>query len=143
VAARSGVGPDPSGTAQVDAYLANVPEDHRAALQAIRETIAAAAPDAVEGISYGIPGFKYRGKGLAWYANFKAHCSFFPGGTAQNYRAELVGFRLSKGTIQFKPDYPIPADLVTRIVRDRMAQIDAAAKARPKRDRLSVPGRTR
>jgi len=122
-------GPDASGAAQVDAYLANVPEDHRAALQALRETIAAAAPDAVEGISYGIPGFKYRGKGLAWYANFKAHCSFFPGGTAQNYRAELVGFRLSKGTIQFKPDHPIPADLVTRIVRDRMAQIDSAASA--------------
>jgi uncharacterized protein YdhG (YjbR/CyaY superfamily) len=117
------------GAAQVEAYLANAREEHRPALQALRATIAAAAPDAVEGISYGIPGFKYRGKGLAWYADFKAHCSFFPGGTARNYRAELEGFRLSKGTIQFTPDHPIPADLVTRIVRDRTAQIDAAASA--------------
>lgn len=117
-----------SGTAQVDAYLAKVPEDHRAALQTLRETIAAAAPEAVEFISYGIPGFKYRGKGLAWYANFKAHCSFFPGGTAQNYRDELAGHRLSKGTIQFTPDHPISADLVQRIVRDRIAEIDASGK---------------
>jgi uncharacterized protein YdhG (YjbR/CyaY superfamily) len=131
VATKSGFG-GPAGTAAVEAYLANAREEHRPALQALRATIAAAAPDAVEGISYGIPGFKYRGKGLAWYADFKAHCSFFPGGTARNYRAELEGFRLSKGTIQFTPDHPIPADLVTRIVRDRMAQIDAAASAQAK-----------
>lgn len=117
-----------SGTAQVDAYLAKVPKDHRAALQALRETIATAAPEAVEFISYGIPGFKYRGKGLAWYANFKAHCSFFPGGTAQNYRDELAAYRLSKGTIQFTPDHPIPPELVRRIVRDRMVEIGASRK---------------
>jgi uncharacterized protein YdhG (YjbR/CyaY superfamily) len=131
VATKSGFG-GPAGTAAVEAYLANAREEHRPALQALRATIAAAVPEAVEGISYGIPGFKYRGKGLAWYADFKAHCSFFPGGTARNYRAELEGFRLSKGTIQFTPDHPIPADLVTRIVRDRMAQIDAAASAQAK-----------
>ena len=116
-----------AGTAAVEAYLANAREEHRPVLQALRATIAAAAPEAVEGISYGIPGFKYRGKGLAWYADFKAHCSFFPGGTARNYTAELDGFRLGKGTIQFTPYHPIPADLVTRIVRDRIAQIDGAA----------------
>lgn len=126
MAARSD---DASGTAQVEAYLAKVPEDHRAALQALRETIAAAAPEAVEFISYGIPGFKYRGKGLAWYANFKAHCSFFPGGTAQNYRDELAGYRLSKGTIQFTPDHPILAELVQRIVHDRVTEIDASDKS--------------
>lgn len=113
------------GAAAVDAYLAATPDDHRAALQAMRETIAAAVPEATEGISYGIPGFKYRGKGLAWYASFKAHCSFFPGGTAQNYADELTDFKLSKGTVQFTPDRPPPVDLVTRIVRDRAAMIDA------------------
>ncbi len=59
-------------------------------------------------ISYGIPGFKYRGKGLAWYASFKAHCSFFPGGKAQNYSDELTGYKIPKGTIQLHPDKPIP-----------------------------------
>jgi len=127
VAAKSGFG-GLAGTAAVEAYLANARDEHRPALQALRATIAAAAPDALEGVSYGIPGFKYRGKGLAWYADFKAHCSFFPGGIAQNYAAELAGFRLSKGTIQFTPDHPIPADLVTRIVRDSMAAIDASGK---------------
>jgi uncharacterized protein YdhG (YjbR/CyaY superfamily) len=116
------------GSAPVDAYLAQAPEDQRAALQALRETIAAAVPEAVESISYGIPGFKYRGKGLAWYASFKAHCSFFPGGTAQNYRDELAGYKLSKGTVQFSPDKPIPSDLVSRIVRDRAAVIDAGGR---------------
>lgn len=122
-----------AGKAAVEGYLANAREEHRPALQALRATIAAAAPDAVEFISYGIPGFKYRGKGLAWYADFTAHCSFFPGGTARNYRAELEGFRLGKGTIQFTPDHPIPAELVTRIIRDRMAQIDGGASAKAKR----------
>ena len=115
----------PEGTVAVDAYLADAPPEPRAALQALRETIAAAVPDATEGISYGIPGFRYKGKGLAWYASFKAHCSFFPGGTAQDYADELASFKLAKGTVQFAPDRPIPPDLVTRIVRDRVAVIDA------------------
>ena len=131
MAAKAEAGP--AGTAAVEAYLANAREEHRPALHALRATIAAAAPDALEGISYGIPGFKYRGKGLAWYADFTAHCSFFPGGTARNYRAELEGFHLGKGTIQFTPDHPIPADLVTRIVRDRMAQIDGGGSAKARR----------
>jgi uncharacterized protein YdhG (YjbR/CyaY superfamily) len=116
------------GAAAVDAYLADAPDDHRAALQAMRETIAAAVPEATEGISYGIAGFKYKGKGLAWYASFKAHCSFFPGGTARNYADELSDFKISKGTVQFTPDKPIPADLVTRIVQDRAAMIDAGGE---------------
>jgi uncharacterized protein YdhG (YjbR/CyaY superfamily) len=138
MAVRSGSG---AGTAAVDAYLANAREEHRPALQALRATIAAAAPEAVEGISYGIPGFKYRGKGLAWYADFKAHCSFFPGGTAQRYRAELSGFRLSKGTIQFTPDHPIPAELVQRMIRARMAETDADAAAKAKAKAKAKPNR--
>ena len=114
-----------SGTALVDAYLADAPADHRAALQALRGTVLAAVPDAVELISYGMPAFKYRGKWLVSYASFKAHCSMFPGATAQNYRDELNDFKLGKGTIQFTPEHPLPAELVTRIVRDRAAVIDA------------------
>jgi uncharacterized protein YdhG (YjbR/CyaY superfamily) len=115
----------PDGTAGVEAYLAGVPEDHRAALQALRETIRAVAPDATEGISYAIPGFKYKGKGLAWFASFKSHCSFFPGGTAANYADRLPGFTFAKGTIQFTPDHPLPTDVVEDIVRDRLKDIDA------------------
>jgi uncharacterized protein YdhG (YjbR/CyaY superfamily) len=114
------------GSAAVDAYLAGAPEAHRKVLQELRELIREVAPDANEGISYAIPGFKYKGRGLAWYASFKAHCSFYPGGTARNYADRLEGFTFAKGTIQFTPDHQLPTDVVQDIVRDRMKEIDAA-----------------
>jgi uncharacterized protein YdhG (YjbR/CyaY superfamily) len=117
-----------AGKVAVDAYLAEAPEAHRMALQALRSQVRSLAPDAIEGISYGIPGFKYRGRGLVWYASFKAHCSFFPGGTAEDYAADLPGYTIAKGTIQFTPDHPLPTDVVERIVRDRMASIDSGGR---------------
>ena len=123
-----------AATAQIDAYLAALPPDQRAALQALRDTIAAAAPDAEEAISYGVPAFRYRGRDLVWYAAARAHCSFFPGGKpVEDNRAELTGFDTAKGTIRFTPDHRIPADLVQRIVRARMAETEAAAQAKGKR----------
>ena len=117
---------DPTpATAQVDAILAALPEDQRAAMQALRETIAAAAPDATETISYGMAAFRYRGRVLVYYAAFKAHCSFFPasGAAIARHAAELKDFVTSKGTLQFTPDHQIPADVVRRIVHERMAEI--------------------
>ena len=115
-----------AGSAAVDAFLATMAENQRPALQALRETIAAAAPGAEEGISYGVAAFRYRGRWFLWYAGAKAHCSLFTGGQAiDDHRAELAGRSLSKGTIRFTPDNPLPADLVRRIARDRMASIDA------------------
>lgn len=125
-----------SGTAQIDTILAGLPADQRAALQSLRETIAATAPGAEEVISYGMPAFRYRGRSLVSYAAFKAHCSFFPMSAEliEAYRDELAGFATSKGTLQFTPEHPIPRDLVERIVRERMAQVDIRAAARPGRD---------
>ena len=124
-----------SATAQIDATLAALPADQRTALQSLRRTIAAAAPSAEETISYGMPAFRYRGRALVYYAAFKAHCSFFPGAELiESYRDELAGFATSKGTLQFTPERPIPGDLVERIVRERMAQIDRRAGAKPGRD---------
>ena len=119
---------DPAtATAQIEATLAALPADQRAALQAIRETIATAAPEAVETISYGMPAFRYRGRALVSYAAFKAHCSFFPMSAELigKYRDELAGFATAKGTLRFTPEHRIPEALVERIVRERMAQIDA------------------
>jgi uncharacterized protein YdhG (YjbR/CyaY superfamily) len=118
----------PSGVAGVEAYLADVPDDHRAALEALREQIRAAAPDATEVITYQMPGFKHRGKYLVAYASFKAHCSFFPGGVAENYRDRLPDAVIRKGTIQFTPGRPLPVDVVQDIVRDRIAEIDAGGR---------------
>jgi uncharacterized protein YdhG (YjbR/CyaY superfamily) len=118
---------DPAhATAQIDETLAALPAEQRAALQALRETIAAAAPGAAETISYGMPAFRYRGRALVSYAAFKAHCSFFPmsAGLIEAHRDELAGFATAKGTLRFTPEHPLPSDLVARIVRERMAQID-------------------
>jgi uncharacterized protein YdhG (YjbR/CyaY superfamily) len=116
-----------AATEQIDAMLAALPGDQRAALQTLRETIAGAAPGADETISYGMPAFRYRGRALVSYAAFRAHCSFFPMSSEviERYRDELSGFSTAKGTLRFTPEHPLPNDLVARIVRDRMAQIDA------------------
>lgn len=114
-------------TAWIDAYLAALPTDQRTALQALRETIAAAAPDAAEGISYGIPAFRYRGRPLVWYLAAKAHCSFFPGVALDPHRGDLEGYDVAKGTIRFTPGHPLPANLVGRLVQERIARLTAAA----------------
>jgi uncharacterized protein YdhG (YjbR/CyaY superfamily) len=112
-------------TAWIDAYLATLPEDQRSALEDLRRTIAAVAPEAVETISYAMPAFRYHGRGLVSYMAFKAHCSFFPMGAWDQYRERLVGFAVDKGTIRFTPERPLPTDIVEAIVHDRMAAIDA------------------
>jgi len=119
---------DPTtATAQIDATLAALPADQRAALQALRQTIASAAPEAEETISYGMSAFRYHGRALVAYAAFKAHCSLFPMSSAliEAHRDELVGFATAKGTLRFTPEHPLSSDLVVRIVRERMDQIDA------------------
>ena len=117
---------------RIDAMLAAAAPDQRVLLQALRETIAAAAPEAEETISYSMPAFRYRGHALVSYSAFKNHCSLFP------MSAELIernpgkfgAFATAKGTLQFTPSNPIPADVVTWLVRERMAQIDAARTGR-------------
>jgi uncharacterized protein YdhG (YjbR/CyaY superfamily) len=126
---RAGAGAKDSGQpppAAIDAYLASLPADQRAALEQLRATIAAAAPAAEEGFSYSAPAFRYRGRPLVAYLAAKGHCSFFPMNPAVQdaHRAALAGFSMSKGTIHFSPDRPIPAEVVTSIVRARLAEID-------------------
>jgi uncharacterized protein YdhG (YjbR/CyaY superfamily) len=102
----------------IDEYLATVPENARATLEALRRVIKAAAPDAVESISYGMPAFKYLGRPLVYFAAAKQHCALY--GT-------------SKGTLRFPPCEPPPEALVTTLVRERMATIEAAAAGRTRR----------
>lgn len=124
--------PTPARSAEVDAVLAGLPPETREALEELRRTIAAAAPDAVEGIGYGVPAFRYRGRPLVSFGAGKRHCSFYVQSPAvlDAHREELAGYETSKGTIRFAPDEPLPAALVTTLVRARMAETDAAAAAR-------------
>ncbi len=122
--------PDPaSASAQIDAILGALPDDQRAALQALRETIAAAAPKAVEAISYSLPAFKYRGRPLVSFGAAQAHVALYvmSPATMEANQELLAGYDTSKGTIRFKPGTPLPADLVATLVRARMAETDAAA----------------
>jgi uncharacterized protein YdhG (YjbR/CyaY superfamily) len=112
---------------QIDAILAAAAPDQRAALQALRETIAAAAPEAGETISYSMPAFRYRGRALVSYAAFKTHCSLFPMSAEliERHPEKVGAFATAKGTLRFTPSNPIAADVVTWLVRERMTQIDA------------------
>lgn len=105
----------------IDAYLAKVPQEQRAALQALRQVIRRAAPDAEECISYGLPGFRQGGRLLVSFGAARKHCAFYPGATVWQFKTELKGFSLSKGTIRFTPDHPIPARVVSHIVKARIA----------------------
>lgn len=120
----------PSESTQIDATLAALPADRRTALQSLRETIAAAAPEAEETISYGMPAFRYHGRPLVAFAAFKAHCSLFPMSSAfiEAHRDDFAAWATAKGTIRFQPSRPLPRELVTTIVLARMAQIDAARR---------------
>jgi uncharacterized protein YdhG (YjbR/CyaY superfamily) len=112
---------------EVEAYLAGVPEAFRGALEELRATIRKAAPaEATEGLSYGMPAFRYKGA-LVAYAAFKAHCSFFPmsGRLIEEMGDELKGYSLSKGTIRFEAGKPLPTALVRKIVKARVAQNEA------------------
>jgi uncharacterized protein YdhG (YjbR/CyaY superfamily) len=108
----------------VDAYLAKVPEPARTTLEKLRETIRAVVPSGTtEGLSYGIPALHYKGA-LVAYAAFMNHCSFFPmqASLIDEMEEELKGYRTSKGTLQFPLDKPLPASLVKKIVKKRIAE---------------------
>ena len=82
-------------------------------------------PGATETISYGIPAFKYKGV-LVWFAAFSNHCSLFPtAAVIEAFKKELQGFTISKGTIQFPTDKSLPAALIKRMVKARVAQIES------------------
>jgi len=108
----------------VDEYLAGVPEPARTTLSKIRAAIRSAVPpEATETISYRIPAFRHKGV-LVWFAAFSNHCSLFPTASViEAFKNELKGFATSKGTIQFPTDKPLPAALVKKLVKARVAQI--------------------
>ncbi len=108
----------------VDEYLAGVPEPAHSTLNKVRATIRSVVPpEATEDISYGIPTFRYKGALLA-FAAFSDHCSLFPMSLAvmAAFKNELKGFPTSKGTIRFPLDKPLPAALVKKLVRARLAE---------------------
>jgi uncharacterized protein YdhG (YjbR/CyaY superfamily) len=113
----------PNRPKTVDEYFAAVREPGLARLKELRAAIRAAVPaGATETISYGIPAFRDK-RVLVWFAAFSQHCSLFPGReVVAKCKAELKDFTTAKGTVQFPLDQPIPATLVKRLVKARVAQ---------------------
>jgi uncharacterized protein YdhG (YjbR/CyaY superfamily) len=110
----------------IDEYLAGVPEPARTTLKTIRARIRSVVPpEATEVISYRIPAFKYKGM-LVWFGAFSDHCSLFPGaGIIEAFKDELKRYPIAKGTIQFPLDKPLPAALLKKIVKARVAANEA------------------
>jgi len=110
--------------AEIEAYLAKLPDDQREALRSLRATIAKAAPGATEAVSYGVPAFKLHGHPLVSYGAGKNHCAFYLMGTAamDAHRAELERYETGKGSIRFTPDAPLPQPLVRKLVKARIAE---------------------
>jgi len=119
----------------VAGYFRSLSRDQRPALQTLRETIAAVVPEATEGITYSMPGFLLGGKGFVAYAAFKDHYSFFPMGTSaiEDYKEQLGEHLTGKGTISFRYGERLPATLIKKIVRTRLAEARAkeARRRRP------------
>lgn len=112
------------GASTIDEYLAALSDDDkRAALEKLRKTIRSAAPGAEECISYRLPAFRLDGMLVAFGAT-ASHCAFFPmsSTTVAAFKKELDDYDTSKGTIRFQPDHPLPAALVRRMVKARIAE---------------------
>ena len=108
----------------IDEYLAGVNADQRAALEALRRTIRAVAPKAEEYIGYGLAAFRLNGRPLVAFGASANHCAFYPmnSTTVKAFQEQLKRFETSKGTIRFQADNPLPAALVRKLVKARIAE---------------------
>ena len=124
----------------IDEYLAPLSVEKRAALQYLRRAIMAAAPKAVECISYGIPAFRVGGRVLVYMGAATKHCAFYPGAHPIAAHAKpLAAYDTSKGTVRFPPDKPLPATLVRKLVKTRIAEQAARRSPPPERPSRSNP----
>ena len=120
--------PAPPGI--VEEYFATIPEPECSTLKRVRAVIRAGAPaEVTEVLSYGIPAFKIetpKYKGIVmWYAAFSDHCSLFPTASViQAFKKELKDYRVSKGTIQFAVNKPLPATLLKKMVKARLTEME-------------------
>jgi uncharacterized protein YdhG (YjbR/CyaY superfamily) len=106
----------------IDEYLRNIEEPQKSTLEALRKMILEILPEAEQCLSYGVPTFKVSGKGIAGFAAYKNHCSYFPmSGTVLNQLGnQLAKYKTSKGALQFAVDKPLPKVLVKKLIQLRL-----------------------
>jgi uncharacterized protein YdhG (YjbR/CyaY superfamily) len=115
----------------VDEYMAGVAEPARGRLEKMRTLIRASLPrEATEIISYRMPAFKHK-RVLVWFAAFKDHCSLFPtAAVIEEFKDELKGFTISKGTVRFPADKPLPAALIKKMVKASLEKSEGKGRGR-------------
>lgn len=109
----------------MDDYIRSFPKEVRLVLITVRRAIHASASSAEEAMSYGMPAFKLKGKGLVYFAAWKDHLGFYPGGPSAilAFKKELSPYKQAKGSVQFPWNKPIPYGLIKRIVKYRVKQV--------------------
>ena len=109
---------------QIDDYLRDVDEPKRSTLQVLRRMILEVIPDAEQGMSYGMPAFRVQGKTVAGFAAFKDHLSYLPhsGRVLGQLADELAGYTMTKGSLHFPVDQPLPKAIVSRLVAVRLSE---------------------
>jgi uncharacterized protein YdhG (YjbR/CyaY superfamily) len=112
--------------ATFDEYLASLPGPQRAELERVRRVVQRAVPDAEESVSYGMPAFKYDKRPLLGFRASKNHLSVFPFSpeAIDAARGALEGFDISKGTVRFTPEQPVPDAALEELVRHRLREIE-------------------
>jgi uncharacterized protein YdhG (YjbR/CyaY superfamily) len=110
---------------EITAYLETLDEPKRATLQKLRQTILEVVPEAEQGISYGVPAFRWRGKVIAGFAAFKNHLSYLPhsGSVFPELRGELDSYTMSKGALHFAIDEPLPKEIVEKLIKVRISHV--------------------
>jgi uncharacterized protein YdhG (YjbR/CyaY superfamily) len=108
----------------VDEYIASVPVEHRGTVEKLRKLITAAAPDAVESITYGVPTYKINGRPLVYFGTAKPHFALYSvsGVIRETYREDLAGYAMSKGTIRFPWNEPFPSALIKKLLKACLAE---------------------
>jgi uncharacterized protein YdhG (YjbR/CyaY superfamily) len=116
---------DDAGVSEMEDYVRGLPPEQQAALAGVREVVEKVAPDADQGVSYGIPAYLHAGRPLLGFRAAKGHLSVFPFSPAaiEAVKDRLEGFDVSKGTIRFSPEVPLPDDVLADLVRARMEEI--------------------
>ena len=109
----------------VDDALATYPPADGAALARVIDLARRVAPDAQEGTSYGVPALRVSGKPLIGVSRAAGHLALYPFSPAaiDAVRDGLEGFDVSKGTVRFTAEHPVPDDVLERLVRARLAEI--------------------
>jgi len=108
----------------VEQYIASFPKEVQVLLQLVRKTILQHAPDAVEGIAYGMPAYKLKGKPLVYFGGYRKHIGFYATPTGHSkFETELASYKQGKGSVQFPLKQPIPYELIGRIVAFRVSEI--------------------